>query len=184
MKTTIIIGHPYKKSFNYSILDTVLQSNPSATVINLIEDQFNPTMLSDDLALFSKGHYADPLVGKYQQILNSTEKLIIISPIWWYGFPAIIKGFFDKVMLKNFAYTEENNRLVGKLLHIKETKIITTGSAPAWYIKFFGGNPIGALKRRVFKDMGIKNVQWFHKGNVTKSPENNKNWLVSLTNKI
>jgi NAD(P)H dehydrogenase (quinone) len=184
MNTTIIIGHPYKQSFNYSILNTVLQSNPNATIINLVDDQFNPAMLSQDLALFSKGKYADPLVGKYQQILNSTEKLIIISPIWWYGFPAIIKGFFDKVMLKGFAYTEENNRLIGKLLHIKETQIITTGSAPAWYIKFFGGDPIGALKKRIFKDMGIKNIQWFHKGNITRSKESNRKWLMLLANKI
>lgn len=162
MKTTIIIGHPYEKSFNYTILDSIVEMNPSAIVIDLIKDQFDPVMSAEDLSLFSQGKHADPLVGKYQQILKDTEKLIIISPIWWYGFPAIIKGFFDKVMLKNFAYVEEKDRLIGKLSHIKETRIITTASAPKWYIRYFAGNPIGILTKRILKDIGIKNVRWLH----------------------
>lgn len=184
MNTTIIIGHPYPKSFNYAILETVLQANPAATIINLSEDQFNPTMLSQDLALFSKGEYADPLVGKYQKILSNTDRLILISPIWWYGFPAIVKGFFDKVMLKNFAYIERKGKLIGQLSHIKETQIITTAAAPAWYLRLAGGNPIGSLKKRILKDMGIRNIQWIHKGNITKSRENNQKWLQILAKKI
>lgn len=184
MQTTLLIGHPYDKSFNHVILAKLLERYPSATVINLVTDGFNPAMLADDLALFSKGAYADPLVGKYQQILSQTDKLIIIAPIWWYGLPAIIKGFFDKVMLKNFAYTEATGRLVGQLTHIKETVVITTGIAPAIYLRLFAGHPIGALKKRILKDMGLKQVKWFHKGNVTKSAENNKKWLAAVGKKV
>src|SRR5574338_395296 len=135
MQTTLLIGHPYDKSFNHVILAKLLERYPSATVINLVTDGFNPAMLADDLALFSKGAYADPLVGKYQQILSQTDKLIIIAPIWWYGLPAI-KGFFDKVMLKNFAYTEATGRLVGQLTHIKETVVIL------WRLTFWAGKSI------------------------------------------
>lgn len=183
MQTTLLIGHPYDKSFNHVILAKLLERYPSATVINLVTDGFNPAMLADDLALFSKGAYADPLVGKYQQILSQTDKLIIIAPIWWYGLPAI-KGFFDKVMLKNFAYTEATGRLVCQLTHIKETVVITTGIAPAIYLRLIAGHPIGALKKRILKDMGLKQVKWFHKGNVTKSAENNKKWLAAVGKKV
>ncbi len=183
MKTTILIGHPYSKSFNYAILEKVkLKTN--ATVINLVEDNFNPAMLSNDLAGFSKGKFADPLVGKYQEILSHTDKLIIITPIWWYGLPAIYKGFLDKVMLKGFAYREEKGRLIGKMSNIKETIVITTAEAPKWYIQYFAGNPIKALKNRVFKDMGIKNVKWLHQGSITKTTEENRSKFLDHVGKI
>lgn len=183
MKTTIIIGHPYPKSFNYAILERV-KMKTNATVINLVTDNFNPAMLSNDLAGFSKGQFSDPLVGKYQKILSDTEKLIIITPIWWYGLPSIYKGFLDKVMLKGFAYREENGRLIGKMKNIKETVIITTAEAPKWYIKYFAGNPINALKRRVFKDMGLKNVKWVHQGNITKTTQKNRSNFLEYVEKI
>ncbi|EIR7350421.1 TPA: NAD(P)H-dependent oxidoreductase [Listeria innocua] len=173
MKTTIIIGHPYPKSFNYAILEKV-KNKTNATIINLVEDNFNPAMLSDDLAGFSRGQYADPLVEKYQDILKMTEKLIIITPIWWYGLPALYKGFLDKVMLKGFAYTEEKGRLIGELTNIKETLIITTSEAPKWYIKYFAGNPMRVLSKRVFKDIGLKKVRWIHQGNITKTTQDKR----------
>lgn len=173
MKTTILIGHPYSKSFNFAILERI-KSKKDVTVINLVEDNFNPAMLPHDLAGFSKGKFADPLVGKYQKILLNTDRLIILTPIWWYGLPAIYKGFLDKVMLKGFAYDEEKGRLIGKLKNIKETIVITTAEAPKWYVKYFAGNPIKALKNRVFKDMGLKNVKWIHFGNIKKTTEENR----------
>lgn len=170
MKTTIVIGHPYKKSFNHAILEKV-QAETKGTVINLIEDKFNPAMLATDLAGFSKGVSHDPLVKNYQAILAQTDKLIFIMPIWWYGLPAIYKGFLDKVMLKGFAYTDGKNGLIGNLKMIKETVIITTSEAPKWYLKYAAGNPIKWLKKRVFNDIGLKNVKWYHQGNINKTTQ-------------
>lgn len=183
MNTTVLIGHPYPKSYNYAILERVKEKT-NATVINLIEDNFNPAMLSNDLAGFSRGNFADPLVGKYQNILSQTDKLIIITPIWWYGLPAIYKGFLDKVMLKGFSYREESGRLVGTLNNIKETILITTAESPKWYIKYFAGNPIRTLRKRVFKDMGLKSVKWVHLGNITKTSDKNRNKFLAYVERI
>ncbi|EFS00532.1 NAD(P)H-dependent oxidoreductase [Listeria seeligeri] len=172
MQTTIITGHPYSKSFNHALVKQI-QEKTKGEIINLIEDKFNPAMLSEDLAGFSKGLAHDPLVTKYQEILQNTDKLIFVIPIWWYDLPAIYKGFLDKVMLKDFAYTENKGRLVGKLTHIQEVIIITTSEAPKWYIQYFAGNPIKALKNRVFKDIGLKKVSWIHQGNI-KTVSNEK----------
>ena len=52
----------------------------------------------------------DKVVEKYQEILKNTDELILVFPIWWMLMPAVLKGFFDKVMVKGFAY--ENTQLL------------------------------------------------------------------------
>lgn len=176
MKTTIVYAHPWSGSFNQGIVDQLKNKYPQATVIDLYADDFDPVMRAEELALFSKGESLDPLVKEYQALLDKTERLIVIFPIWWYGMPAILKGFFDKVMLKGFAYNEgKAGVLVGQLSQIKETYAVTTSQSPTWYIKWFSGNPIGkTLIKRVFKDIDLKKVKWLNEGAVSSSPREKK----------
>ncbi len=68
-------------------------------------------------------------------------------------------------MLKNFAYTESNTGLKGKLTHIKSAKVITTGQSPRWYLKYFAGNLIQkTFINTTLKGIGIKNAKWLTAG--------------------
>ncbi len=69
-------------------------------MLDLYHDQFNSVHSKEELQYFSEGKAVDPLVISYQQQLKKTSHLILIFPIWWYDLPAILKGFFDKVMLR------------------------------------------------------------------------------------
>jgi len=165
--TTIIFSHPWHGSFNKAILDTVSEELQNKQVpyqvIDLNKDGFNPVMTESDLALFAKGESPDPLVSKYQNILKDTDRLIFIFPLWWSGLPAILKGFFDKVMLKNFAYVATNKGLQGALTHIQSTKVIVTGQVSKWHLKYVRGNPIQKTFIGVtLKNIGIKNAKWLY----------------------
>lgn len=167
MNTLIVFAHPWHGSFNKAILDSVIKkcdtSNTKFELIDLNKDKFNPVMQEAELALFSKGEALDPLVKKYQKMLINADRIIYIFPVWWGATPAILKGFIDKVMLKNFAYTQDKMILKGKLTNIKEALIITTSEAPNPVLKIFMGNPI----KRVFinlaiKGVGIKKCKWIN----------------------
>ena len=170
---TIIFAHPWHGSFNYAILKTITQTlkdkKKDFQIIDLNQDGFNPILTEGELSLYSKGQYKDPLVAKYQQLLTITDELIFVFPVWWYDTPAILKGFIDKVMLKNFSYTETSTGLKGKLTHIKSTKVITTGQSPRWYIKYVAGNAIQkTFINATLKGVGIKHAKWIHCGDVSK----------------
>lgn len=98
---TIVYAHPWDGSFNNAMLKEtkkVLNNNGQEyTLIDLNKDNFNPVMTQNDLSVYGKSGFKDPVVDKYIQILQKTEKIIFIFPIWWMGAPAILKGFFDKV---------------------------------------------------------------------------------------
>ncbi|MCL2132135.1 MAG: NAD(P)H-dependent oxidoreductase [Lentimicrobiaceae bacterium] len=168
--TTIIFAHPWHGSFNKAVLDAVTaelqDKQASYQVIDLNKDGFNPVMTEPELSLFAKGEFLDPLVGKYQQILKETDRLIFIFPLWWSDVPAILKGFFDKVMLRNFAYTATSKGLKGSLTHIRSAKVIVTGQVPKWYLKCVRSNPIQKIFIGVtLKNIGIKKAKWLYCSN-------------------
>lgn len=176
MKTTIILAHPWHGSFNKAILDAIvteLQSRQKEfTIVDLYKDHFDSALSEEDLALYSKGLYTDELVRKYQEILMETKELIIIFPIWWYNVPAVLKGFLDKVLLKDFAFTEIKTGLKGKLTHITKATVITTSESPTWYLKYFRGNTIEHFFiKGTLHDIGIKNATWLNSDRTTSGTD-------------
>lgn len=181
--TTIILAHPWHGSFNKRILDETIanlqKNNKEYYLIDLNKDQFNPVLTEAELALFGKGEYLDPLVKNYQQLLQESDSLIFIFPIWWADTPAILKGFLDKVMLKKFAYVNGKLGLIGQLTNIRKTTVITTSDSPKWYLRLFSGNPIkGVFINTNLKSIGIKHVQWFHCSHLKKETLQKRNLFL------
>lgn len=167
MKTTIILSHPWHGSFNKAIMDKVIEQldkrKKSYQIIDLNKDNFDPVLREADLALFSKGKSKDEMVPIYQEMLKNSDEIVFIFPIWWFDIPAILKGFFDKVMLKDYAYVETSTGLKGLLTHVKKTTVLTTSEVPNWYLKYLAGNPIkGTFIKRTLDGVGLKNVKWLN----------------------
>lgn len=177
---TIIFAHPWHGSFNKAILDEVIQnieqSGKEYSLIDLYKDQFNPVFNEEELAQFSKGMALDPVVKKYQELLQKSESVIFIFPVWWYDMPAIMKGFVDKVFLKEFVYLSGKTGLIGLLTNIKHSTVITTSDGPRWYLRWIGGNIIkGGFINNTLKGVGIKQTNWLHCGRITKITDKRRN---------
>ena len=188
--TTIIYAHPYEQSFNHAILQRVrelLESKGEAyKLIDLYADGFNPAYTKEELALFNQGKALDPLVLHYQEILKKTDRLIFIFLIWWADMPAIVKGFEDKVFLKTLAYNPTPTGIKGCLTQIREAVVITTSTAPTWYLKFFCGNVIGkTMIGHTLKGIGVGSGRWINFGGMDKSTaQARQSFLDKLSDKL
>ncbi|HNX16608.1 MAG TPA: NAD(P)H-dependent oxidoreductase [Bacilli bacterium] len=167
MNYLIIYAHPYEKSFNHAVLNALVQnledSHQNYEVIDLYKDHFNPAYDLEELRLFGSGQTADPLVKKYQDMIKKAERLVFIFPVWWSDLPAIVKGFIDKVMKKEFAYVATKNGLRGTLTYINKAFVFTSASSTKCFIKYFAGNAIEkTFIKTSLKQMGINKGEWHH----------------------
>jgi len=178
-EVAIVYAHPYEKSFNHAILERVTEllsaANKQYTVLDLYADQFTPVFSKEELSYYSQGKALDPLVSSYQATLSEVQSVIFIFPIWWNDVPAIVKGFFDKVMLKNFAFGDGGDHITGLLTHIKEAKVITTSEEPTTFIKSSTGNAIEkVLIEATFKHIGIEHAEWINHGQISQTSAEEK----------
>lgn len=166
MKSLIIYAHPWDGSFNYHVLETVkeklVNSGREIDVIDLNKDNFNPVMTASDLKVFSEGKYADPLAENYVERLINADELVLIFPIWWYGEPAILKGFYDKVLLKGQVYEDNPDNSLKGLLKSKRATIITTANIDKKIFSYLGDPIQNVLANGILKSVGINNVTWIH----------------------
>ena len=173
-QTLIIYAHPYDGSFNHAILEEVKAgleaSGRPYEVIDLYADGFDPRMPAEELALFTEGGTLDPLVSHYQKLIEGASRIVVIAPIWWSELPAIIKGFVDKVMKQNWAYYPTATGVKGRLTHIQQVLVLTTSTAPTWFLRRFCGNYVGSVfLGAVLKQLGMGGRSWVNFGKVGKT---------------
>lgn len=128
MTHLIVSAHPSEKSFTH-ILARALQQWGNQNGWNVVHRNlyalgFNPVLSSQDLAAFQDGETSDE-IAKEQQHVADAQLITIIYPLWWAGFPAILKGYFDRVLSYGFAYGIENGIPV-PLLQGKKVMVFTT----------------------------------------------------------
>ncbi|MDR4933083.1 NAD(P)H-dependent oxidoreductase [Companilactobacillus paralimentarius] len=184
---TIIYTHPNTSSFNHEILNTLSnyfnRNDEEFEVINLYADNFNPVLSAKELKVYSQGRTSDELVRKYQRRINNSDELIFIFPIWWHNLPAMLKGFFDCVLLSGFAY-DESDGWKGLLTQIKKVTVVTTSTTTKDYLVNNCGDPIQSVFiDRTLADIGLnpKNTTWIHFGQVNvTTDENRQKFLIDL----
>ncbi len=158
MRALIVYAHPRDGSFNEAIRDIILQRlqgyGVEIRMRDLYDEAFNPVM--DKLQL---ENYQDHLQNKagleeYVEDLLWCDMLIFVYPTWWYGLPAILKGWIDRVFLPGIACHmpsgQEKNISPG-LKHITRLAIFTTCGA-SWWLTQFVGSP---GKRTILRGVGL-----------------------------
>lgn len=157
----IINGHPDKESFNYGLAEAyktgAKRSGAEIQEINISELSFNPNLQYG----YRKRTELEPDLLEAQQKLMWADHLVWVYPVWWSSFPAIMKGFLDRVLLPGFAFKKRENSLFSdKLLTGKTARIICTLDQPAWYYRWVYGNPShNAMKKGTLHFIGVKKVR-------------------------
>jgi len=162
MKNILIInGHPDKKSFCYSLAESYKKGTDSkgdeCRLVHLIDLKFNP-ILTYGYRLVSE---LEPDLVKMQEYILKADHFVFVYPNWWGTFPALLKGFFDRVLLPNFAFKfHDNDQLWDKLLIGKTARIIVTMDTPKllhwWIYRSAGHLP---MKTGILDFCGIKPVK-------------------------
>lgn len=172
-RTLIVYAHPYDGSFNHAVLEAATSALDKAgrpyDVVDLYADGFDPRYTAEELALFREGGTLDPLVSHYQRLIEGASRITIICPIWWSEVPAIVKGFVDKVMKQGWAYHATASGVKGHLGHIQQVLVLTTSTAPTWFLRRFCGNYVSSVfLGAALKQLGMGGRTWVNFGKVDK----------------
>ncbi len=182
-KVLIINGHPNKESFCYSLAEAYrkgsVKGGKEVEILHLRDLKFN---LNLEFGYSHRTELEDDLV-KSQKLITWANHIVIIHPVWWGSVPALLKGFFDRVLLPGFAFKyKENSPLWDKLLSGKTGHLIYTTDTPIWLYRYFFMAPsVNQVKKRVMQFCGITPVKVTSIAPIRKSSQKFREaWLSKI----
>ncbi|WP_336703605.1 NAD(P)H-dependent oxidoreductase [Chryseobacterium indologenes] len=138
MRHLIIYAHPNENSLNHHLLNTVVETlqshNEEIIVRDLYKIGFDPALSLNDMQGQRMGKVSDDIKTE-QDHISWAEQITFIYPIWWTGFPAMMKGYIDRVFSYGFAYRYDQGIQKGLLKDKKAVIINTHGKSHEEYEK-------------------------------------------------
>ena len=147
MKILVVFCHPIRDSFAGAVLDRCLaelgRAGHQLTVKDLYREGFDPVLSAHERRAYEDQGANQAPVGGEIAALKEAQGLLLVYPTWWYGMPALLKGWFDRVWIPGVAFDLDRRR--GVSMHalggVKRLMVVTTYGAPAWFIRLWLGDP-------------------------------------------
>ncbi len=184
MKRVLIInGHPDKQGFCFELAQHYKKGADMAgadcKLVNLADLDFNPILTNG----YRKRTELEPDLLMMQEEIKKADHLVLVYPTWWATYPALLKGFIDRVFLPGFSFKyRENSPLWDKLLTGKTARMVVTMDSPKWYYSLFMKNAgHRSMKKGILEFCGIKPVKITSFSQVKSSTEaRRKSWLTQV----
>jgi putative NADPH-quinone reductase len=151
MRVLVLYAHPNPESYGAALHRTVVSALKGAghevDDCDLYAERFDPVLSYDERIGYHDVPGNRQPVADYVRRLENAEALVLVFPVWNFGFPAILKGFLDRVFLPGVSFRIENGLVQPNLTHLKRLMAVTTYGAPRWRAMLMGDPPRKVVMR-------------------------------------
>jgi len=156
MRALVVYCHPSPHSFNAAIRDLVLAKLAAAgaevRLLDLYANGFQPVLTGPEWQGYLDCPQNTASVTQDVEAVRWCDTLIFVYPTWWYGLPAMLKGWLDRVLLPEVAFhmpDAECRTIRPGLGHVGRLAIFTTCGASWWLTQIIGAPGKRTLARGV-----------------------------------
>ena len=152
MRVLLVYCHPVETSFCAAMRDAVLRGladRHSVTVLDLYGQGFNPVLCRQERLDYHDITKNQALVADHIALIQAAEAMVFVYPTWWYGLPAMLKGWFERVWVPGVTFTMPKvGKPIGPLMtHVRHCAIVTSYGAPWWWIMLVGDPGVRTISR-------------------------------------
>ena len=165
MQVLIVLAHPEPLSFNAALArrgaEALRAAGHEVVISDLHAEGFDPVAGRHDFTTTAdraRFHYQAeqahavrhgsfvPMLAREQARVAAADLLVLQFPLWWGGVPAMLKGWFERVLAYGFAYADGLRFEKGVFRGRRAMVSMTSGGTQA---RFGPGAVYGELERQV-----------------------------------
>ncbi len=142
MRVLLVHCHPRTDSLSAALADASQAILEAAGHVverrDLYAENFPPAVTAEahrrymDFSANQQGVEAD--VAQLQR----AEALLLVYPTWWYGMPALLKGWFDRVWVPGVTLVVSKGAIQPRLTNIRRIGVVTSYGSPLWLLLWLG----------------------------------------------
>lgn len=148
MKCLVVIAHPLADSLCHTLAEASIEALSAAghdvDIEDLYEAQYSPSLTVSERQSYYRPPFDATAVHAQIERLLAAEALVLVFPTWWFGFPAILKGWFDRVWAPGIAYDHVSDLgpIRPRLHKLRRTLAITSLGSPWWVDRLVLWQPV------------------------------------------
>jgi putative NADPH-quinone reductase len=159
MRVLVVYCHPCPESFTAAIrdvaMDALKDNGHEVRLVDLYASGFDPVMSAQERRGYHTPGFNEIPVAEQLAELRWCEALVFVYPTWWYGQPAMLKGWLDRVWIPHATFTmPEPGKPIGRVLtNIRAITVVSTLGSPWWWWTFVMGEPGRRVLLRGFRPL-------------------------------
>jgi putative NADPH-quinone reductase len=153
-----IFCHPAQDSFAASVLEALTRrlrgDGHELTLVDLYAEGFDPVLDLAGWRAHRQDRRHDGGLDAHIAALAEAEGLILVYPTWWYGLPAMLKGWIDRVWQPGVAFRMEGGAFrTHCLTRLTRFAVVTTYGSPRGFIEWVVGDP---ARRQLMRGLALQ----------------------------
>ena len=153
-RAMVLFAHPCPESFSAglhrTVVDTLTARGWDVDDCDLNAEGFSPVLTEAERRGYHDTETNIAPVQGYVDRLRAAQALVLVFPVWNFGFPAILKGFFDRVFLPGVSFRLEDGLVKPNLTHIRKLAAVTTYGGTRWRAIGAGDPPRKIVTRAIW----------------------------------
>ena len=153
MHALIVIAHPNPKSLTHSIASRIVKGisaadkDSTSEIADLAAEGFDPCFTAQDISVLHREADPTPDIIAEQERISRADALVLVYPVYWWSFPALLKGWIDRVFTNGWAYDDtSSDRLVKRMQHLPVHIVSIAGADMRTYARH---GYYGAMKTQI-----------------------------------
>jgi NAD(P)H dehydrogenase (quinone) len=164
MRVLVLYAHPLADSFaaalHHAVVSALCVAGHEVDDCDLYAIGFDPVMTAAERRAHNTSHPDLSAVESHVERLRAADAVVLCFPVWWYGMPAILKGYFDRVWVNGVAFHLGARGKIKPALHrLKKLGVVTTYGAPWWLIKLILRNPVHGVIHTGIRGLCTRHVK-------------------------
>lgn len=151
MRYLVLYAHPnpdsYASALHRKVVASLERAGHEVDDCDLYAEKFDPVLSREEREIYHEVPQNRRSVEDYVQRVERAEGLVLVYPVWNFGFPAILKGFLDRVFLPGVSFRLEDGLVKPNLTHIRRLAAVTTYGATRWRAMLMGDPPRKCVTR-------------------------------------
>ena len=132
-----------------SAVDALTKAGHEVQIEDLYQSEFSPALTASERRSYYGPAFDAASVRSQADRLLSAEAIVLVFPTWWFSFPAILKGWFDRVWAPGIAYDHASDLgpIKPRLHKLGKALAVTSLGSPWWVDRLVLWQPV----KRVLK---------------------------------
>ncbi|HMO08687.1 MAG TPA: NAD(P)H-dependent oxidoreductase [Paracoccaceae bacterium] len=153
-RALVLAAHPCAESFSQALhgaaVETLRGRGWEVDDCDLYAEGFQPVLTAEERRGYHDTGANEGPVADYVARVRAAQALVLVFPVWNFGFPAILKGFFDRVFLPGVSFRLEEGRVRPNLTHVRLLAAVTTYGGTRLRAVLAGDPPRHVVRRAIW----------------------------------